>query len=89
MNHEVMKNTILKDNEIKCEYDKLSPVFDLKKEIIMLRIEYGLSQKDLAELIGTKQSAISRLENGTYNPSIDFLNRIARALKLTLHISFY
>ncbi len=88
MNHNEIKKLLLDDNEIKSEYDELSPIYELKKEIIRLRIEKGLSQKDLAALMGTKQSAISRLENGTYNPSVEFLNRIAHTLGKELHISF-
>lgn len=88
MNHNEIKKLLLNDTEIKSEYDELSPIYELKKEIIRLRIEKGLSQKDLAELMGTKQSAISRLENGSYNPSVEFLNRIAHTLGKELHISF-
>lgn len=88
MNHNEIKKLLLDDNEIKSEYDKLSPIYELKKEIIRLRIEKGLSQKELATLMGTKQSAISRLENGSYNPSVEFLNRIAHTLGKELHITF-
>jgi DNA-binding XRE family transcriptional regulator len=88
MDHNEIKKLLLDDSEIKSEYDELSPIYELKKEIIRLRIEKGLSQKDLAVLMGTKQSAISRLENGSYNPSVEFLNRIAHTLGKELHISF-
>ena len=88
MDHNEIKKLLLDDSEIKSEYDDLSPIYELKKEIIRLRIEKGLSQKDLAALMGTKQSAISRLENGSYNPSVEFLNRIAHTLGKELHISF-
>ena len=88
MDHNEIKKLLLDDSEIKSEYDELSPIYELKKEIIRLRIEKGLSQKDLAALMGTKQSAISRLENGSYNPSVEFLNRISHTLGKELHISF-
>ena len=88
MNHNEIKKLLLDDHEIESEYNELSPIYELKKEIIRLRIEKGLSQKDLAALMGTKQSAISRLENGSYNPSVEFLNRIAHTLGKELHISF-
>ncbi len=88
MNHNEIKKLLLDDSEIKSEYDELSPIYELKKEIIRLRIEKGLSQKDLAALMGTKQSAISRLENGSYNPSVEFLNRIAHTLGIVLHFLF-
>jgi len=87
MNHNQIKESLLTDAEIKNAYDDMSPLYDLKREIIRLRIEKGLTQKDLANLMGTKQSAISRLENGSYNPSVEFLNRIAHTLGKELHIS--
>lgn len=88
MNHNDIKKKLFEDKELKNEYDEMSPIYELKKEIIRLRIEKGLSQKELANLMGTKQSAISRLENGSYNPSVEFLNRIAHTLGKELHISF-
>ncbi len=88
MKHDEVKQLLFQDEEIKNEYDTLSPIYDIKKELIRLRLEQGLSQHDLAELIGTKQSAISRLENGSYNPSVEFLSKIAHALGKELHISF-
>ncbi len=88
MNHNDIKKTLFEDKELKNVYDEMSPIYELKKEIIRLRIEKGLSQKELANLMGTKQSAISRLENGSYNPSVEFLNRIAHTLGKELHISF-
>ena len=50
------------------------------------RKERGLSQADLAELVGTTQSAIARLESGGRPPRIDTLLRIANALDADLHI---
>ena len=45
-----------------------------------------MSQKDLAVRVGTKQSAISRLESGNSNPSIQFLDKVAKALDGQLQI---
>ena len=50
------------------------------------RKERGLSQADLAALVGTTQSAIARLESGGRPPRIDTLLRIANALEADLHI---
>ena len=50
------------------------------------RKERGLSQADLAELVGTTQSAIARLESGGRPPRIDTLLRIANALEADLRI---
>lgn len=88
MRHEDVKKMLFEeDDELKREYDALAPIYEITRELIRLRIENGLTQKDLADLIGTKQSAISRLENGSYNPSIGFLNKIAHAVGKELHIS--
>jgi transcriptional regulator with XRE-family HTH domain len=46
----------------------------------------NLTQEQLAELVGTKQSNISRLESGEYNPTIEFLSKVAQAMGKTLEI---
>ena len=88
MNHEQVKQMMLQDHEVKKEYDALSPIYEIQEELIKLRNEKGLNQKQLAELIGTKQSAISRLESGNYNPSIQLLTKLAEAFNKELHIVF-
>jgi ribosome-binding protein aMBF1 (putative translation factor) len=88
LKHEDVKRELLQSTEVKEEYDKLKVLYDIKREIIKLRLEKGLSQKDLAERVGTKQSAISRLENGEYNPSIEFLSKVANALGKELNVKF-
>jgi DNA-binding XRE family transcriptional regulator len=87
MNHEDVKKIYFQNDEIKKEYDNLEAVYTMKAQIIDIRNQMGISQKDLAELIGTKQSAISRLESGNYNPSIEFLDKVAHALGGHLQIS--
>ncbi|KAB3529485.1 helix-turn-helix transcriptional regulator [Alkaliphilus serpentinus] len=89
MNHEEVKKKLFQSSQVKKEYDDLKVLFDIKKEIIQLRISQGLSQKELAEIVGTQQSAISRLESGQYNPSIEFLSKIAHALGKELQINFH
>lgn len=88
-NFDKIKKELLKKPEFKKAYDDLKPEFDLIASVMRKRIEKGLTQKELAEKAGTKQSAISRLESGDYNPSFDFLQKIAKALeaKLTISIS--
>ncbi|WP_430883377.1 helix-turn-helix domain-containing protein [Fusibacter sp. JL216-2] len=88
MRHEDIKKLLLEDDETKREYDALEPIYTITKEIIKLRLDKGLTQKDLAEIVGTKQSAISRLESGSYNPSFEFLSKVAHALGKELHITF-
>lgn len=78
----------LKNKEFKAEYDLLRPKFEAIEMSLKKRSEYNLSQKDLAKKMGTKQSAISRFESGRYNPSLEFLERLAKALNSTLEIRF-
>ena len=89
MNHNDVKKTLLENPEVKKEYDKMNVLYEIKKQIIKFRIEQGLSQKELAKKIGTKQSAISRLENDDYNTSIEFLDKVANALDKKLEIRFH
>jgi transcriptional regulator with XRE-family HTH domain len=56
------------------------------EEIITARKENHLTQNGLAELIGTKQSNISRLESGNYNPSLGFLKKVASAMGKKLEV---
>lgn len=60
----------------------------LAREIIRIRTEKGITQKELALLCGIQQSNISRLENGTYNPSMQLLEKIALAVGKELVVEF-
>ena len=76
-----------KTEGIKEFYEKLEPEFAVIEMIIKKRIEKGLSQEDLAKKLSTKQSAISRLESGIYNPSFSLLQKVSEALDTKLKIS--
>jgi len=78
----------MKDPEFRREFEALQPEFELARQIIDARIQKNLSQAEIAERIGTKQAAISRIENLNANPSLDFLKRLASALDRTLEIRF-
>jgi DNA-binding XRE family transcriptional regulator len=80
------KTIILKNKEVQNELKMNEAEYKIIDEIIMARKEKNLTQKDLAELIGTKQSNISRLESGNYNPSLEFLNKIAQAVGKKLEV---
>jgi len=82
------KNIISSDPEVAKELKQNELEYQLISEVIKARIEKNITQKDLAELIGTKQSNISRFENGNANPSIDFLKKVADALdkKIEIHL---
>jgi len=84
LDFEVWEKEALKDPKLRAEYDKLQPQF----AILRARIEKRLTQKELAQKIGTKQSVISRLESGRANPSVAFLKKLAQALNSHLEIRF-
>ena len=87
MNFDEYKSELLKNPEVKAEYEALAPEYELMRQIINARIEQNMTQKQLAEKIGTKQSSSARLESGNYNPSYQFLQKIANALGKRLTVS--
>lgn len=68
-------------------YDKAGRAIRLAMEVRALREARGLSQRELAELVGTTQSAIARLEGGSVSPSLPTLDKIADALHAELSVS--
>lgn len=84
-----LKKELMKDPAFREEFDVLQPQYELAAQIIEARLKKGLSQSQLAEKIGTKQSAVARLESGEYNPSISILEKVANATdtRLTIHFS--
>lgn len=83
-----VKKELLKNKEVYKEYKRLEPKYRLISQLIGIRIKKGLTQKELAKTLGTKQSAIARLESGNYNPTLEFLQKTAKALGRKLIISF-
>ncbi len=77
---EEMKIDMLKDEEFKIEYEKLKPRYEAIEQIIRARKEQNITQAELAKRVGTQKSNISRLESGNYNPSLDFLAKVAESL---------
>lgn len=80
------KKELLKDKRVALEYEKLKPRYKLISELISARLKKGLSQKELARKIGTKQSAIARVESGNANPTIGFLEKMTKAMDSRLEI---
>lgn len=76
---EVIKAELLADPEVKREYDALAFEFEFSAELLRARLRAGLSQAELAECMGTSQSAIARLESGRTLPSAKTLIRFAKA----------
>ena len=69
-------------------YEDMRPEFDVVRAIIDARNSRHITQKELAERTGIAQAEISRLENGSRNPSIKLLQRLAEGMDMILNISF-
>lgn len=82
------KAELLKDPKVKEVLKESELEFQIAKSIIDARIKRGLSQKDLADKLNTKQSVISRFENAKTTPSLTFPKRLARALNLSINVQF-
>ena len=78
----------LKDEEFRKEYEAIQPEMDVIRAIVDARISQNLTQKELAERTGINQADISKLENGTRNPSVNLLKRLADGMGMALKIEF-
>ena len=78
----------LKDPDFKKEWNDIQPEMDVIRAIIDAREEQNLTQKELAEKVGMNQADISKLENGTRNPSLKLLKKLATGLGMELKIQF-
>jgi len=78
----------MKDPEFAKEYEEMQPEFNIIRAVIEARAFNHMTQKELAEKTGIAQAEISRIENGTRNPSIKLLQRLADGMGMSLQISF-
>jgi DNA-binding XRE family transcriptional regulator len=85
-NYKNLKTGLLKNKKVETYYIDMEPEFALISQVIEARINRGITQKELAEQVGTRQSAISRFESGSYNPSLEFIIKISKALDTKLCI---
>lgn len=76
-----------KDEEFKTQYEKASILIEFAREMVLLRKSKGLTQEQLANLVGTKKSNISRIEKGLQNLSVEMMIKIADALGTKLNVS--
>ena len=74
--------------EFKEEYERTRPEFEIMHALVDARISQNLTQKDLAEKSGIRQSNISRIENGTCSPTIATLEALANGMGKRLVVSF-
>lgn len=78
----------LKDDEFRKEYEAIQPEMDVIRAIVDARASQNLTQKELAERTGINQADISKIENGTRNPSLNLLKRLADGMGMVLKIEF-
>lgn len=78
----------LKDPEFAAEYEAQRPEYEAICALIAARLESNMTQKELAEKTGIRQSNISRIENGSASPTVDTLARIAAGMGKQLRIEF-
>ncbi|MCM1047876.1 MAG: helix-turn-helix transcriptional regulator [Clostridiales bacterium] len=78
----------LQDEEFKSEWENIQPEMDVIRAMIDARISQNLTQKELAKRTGINQADISKLENGTRNPSLKLLKRLAEGMGMTLKLEF-
>ena len=81
-------NQQLENAEFRKEYENMQPEFDVIRALVEARAAKNMTQKQLAERTGINQADISKLENGTRNPSINLLKRLAEGLDMVLKIEF-
>lgn len=78
----------LKDPDFRKEYEAIQPEMAVIRALVDARISQNLTQKQLSERTGINQADISKLENGTRNPSLNMLKRLADGLDMTLKLEF-
>jgi len=87
---EAFKEEALKREDVRKEYDALSPAYEVRKQLIALRQKSGFTQEQIAALLKTRKSNISRLESvgSSISPKLSTLTEYAAALGYKLKIEF-
>lgn len=85
----ILERMVGDDSELLLQIALSDLAADIAEQVYEARTERGLTQNELAEMVGTSQSAVARIENADYDGrSIRTLAKIARALKLRLQVNF-
>ena len=82
------KNKSLDNPEIREAYESLQPEYDIIQAMIDARKSQHMTQKELSEATGITQADISRIENGTRNPSLEMVKRLAAGMGMRLRLEF-
>ena len=88
INYTEFKKQALKDPKVKKAYDELQPEYDIIQALIDARKSQHMTQNDLAKITGITQADISRIENGTRNPSLEMIKRLAAGMGMRLKLEF-
>ena len=83
-----MLNEQLEDIKFRKEYEDIQPEMDVIRAIVDARTAQNLTQKELSKRTGINQADISKLENGTRNPTVSLLKRLAEGMGMELRIKF-
>ena len=88
LTHKQLRTKALANAEVKAEYEKLADEFALLEEFMKARSAQGLTQAQVAQKIGTTQSAVARMESGSgkHSPSLATLTKYADALGCKLAV---
>ncbi|WP_438455909.1 helix-turn-helix domain-containing protein [Vreelandella venusta] len=86
INLKALKEQALQNPDVKAEYERLAPEFELAAMLISMRQRAGLTQEELAKRLHTQKSNISRLERGDSNPGWKTLQRYADACGFELSV---
>lgn len=76
----------MRDPEYRREYERTRLANDVAIKVIRYRVDHGLSQSQLARMVGLRQPNVARLESGDHEPSVAMLARLADALGLDFSI---
>ncbi len=78
----------MQNEDFRKEYEAIQPEMDVIRAVVEARTSQNLTQKELAERSGINQADISKIENGTRNPSLNLLKRLADGMGMALKIEF-
>ena len=86
---QAFKEKALQREGVRTEYDELKPIYELKKQMVTARLVAKLSQEDVATMLHTKKSNISRLEslNTKHLPNLSTLIEYAKVIGFNLEIN--
>ncbi len=82
------KERKMKEPEFERAYLDIQPEMNVIRAMIEARMSQNMTQKELSERTGIAQTEISKLENGTRNPSIKLLQRLADGMGMVLNVTF-